>query len=166
PGATWRGVVIVFRDITAERRAEAELRASQARFARLAESGIVGIVIADAGGRFVEVNDAFARMVGSTRAEPLAGPSSWADLAEPAGIAAARARLRRADRAGAPAQGRRDRPGPRRRRRARPRDRRHRGRRARAARARARRGGAARDRGAAARVAEAAGGRPPRQRHR
>src|SRR5262249_1400435 len=92
PGATWRGVVIVFRDITAERRAEAELRASQARFARLAESGIVGIVIADAGGRFVEVNDAFARMVGSTRAELLAGPSSWADLTEPAVIEAARAR--------------------------------------------------------------------------
>jgi PAS domain S-box-containing protein len=78
-----RGEVIVFRDMTAERRAEAELRHSQARFARLADSGIVGIVVADAGGRFVDVNDAFARMVGSSRAELLAGPTSWADLTAP-----------------------------------------------------------------------------------
>ncbi len=43
------------------------LRASEMRFRRLAESGIVGIVVADAGGRVLEANDTFLAMTGHTR---------------------------------------------------------------------------------------------------
>src|SRR5208283_3006245 len=43
------------------------LRRSEARFARLFESGIVGILIAEMGGRILEANDAFLRMLGYSR---------------------------------------------------------------------------------------------------
>jgi PAS domain S-box-containing protein len=42
----------------------AERRRSEARFAKLFESGIVGIVISAPGGRVFEANEAFCRMVG------------------------------------------------------------------------------------------------------
>ncbi|MBX3274061.1 MAG: response regulator [Sandaracinaceae bacterium] len=53
------------------------LRASETRFRRLAESGIVGITVTDAQGRVIEANDAFLRMVGCTREALLAGDVVW-----------------------------------------------------------------------------------------
>jgi two-component system, cell cycle sensor histidine kinase and response regulator CckA len=60
-----------------------ELRQSQARFASLFSSGIIGIVIADNHGRFLEVNDAFLRMVGYTKEEFDRGTMQWAVLTPP-----------------------------------------------------------------------------------
>jgi PAS domain S-box-containing protein len=62
-----RGVVLVFRDQTAERAAEAALRESEMRFRRLSDSGIVGIVLADTNGGIHDANDAFLDMLGYTR---------------------------------------------------------------------------------------------------
>jgi hypothetical protein len=53
----------------AQRRAVEALRASEARFSRLAESGIVGIAITDATGKILEANAACLTMLGYEAAE-------------------------------------------------------------------------------------------------
>ncbi len=65
------------------RRSEEALRLSEARFARLYESGVVGIVIADVFGRIHEANDAYLLIVGYTRDDLLSGRISWADMTPP-----------------------------------------------------------------------------------
>jgi two-component system, cell cycle sensor histidine kinase and response regulator CckA len=67
----------------ARREAESALRASEQRLRRLAESGIIGIVVADTSGRIVEVNDAFLQMVGYSRDELLSGSIRWDDMTPP-----------------------------------------------------------------------------------
>jgi PAS domain S-box-containing protein len=59
---------------TAElRRTNLALQRSEARFRRLTESGIMGIVVSDASGRFQEANDAFLSLLGYTREDVAAG---------------------------------------------------------------------------------------------
>ncbi len=53
------------------------LRASETRFQRLAESGIIGITVSDARGKVLEANDAFLRMVGCSREDLLTGDVVW-----------------------------------------------------------------------------------------
>jgi two-component system, cell cycle sensor histidine kinase and response regulator CckA len=67
----------------ARRQAEDALRQSEARFRRLSESGIIGIVIADVHGRIFEANDAYTKMVGYSREELLAGDLLRTDLTPP-----------------------------------------------------------------------------------
>jgi two-component system, cell cycle sensor histidine kinase and response regulator CckA len=68
-----RGVVLVFHDRTEHRNAERAIQRSEARFRRLTESGIVGIVISDLQGSIREANDAFLSIVGYSREDLLAG---------------------------------------------------------------------------------------------
>lgn len=85
-----QGVVLVFHDETAERTAERALSVSEARFRRLTESGIMGIVLGDTTGKIHEANDAFLDMVGYTREDLHAGtihasalnPPEWNDAQE------------------------------------------------------------------------------------
>ncbi len=92
-------------EVAERQRAEGALRASEARFRRLAEAGIIGVLSASADGRVLHANDSFLGMVGYTRDDVLAGelrlsemtPPEWRDLDERAreqlrtvGIAAAR----------------------------------------------------------------------------
>ena len=49
------------------------LRASETRLRRLAEAGIIGIIVVDESGRIVEANDAFLAMVGYSRNDLEAG---------------------------------------------------------------------------------------------
>jgi PAS domain S-box-containing protein len=58
------------------------LAVESARFARLSESGIIGIVVADLTGTVHEANDACLDMMGYTRAE-LVGVVSWMDTSPP-----------------------------------------------------------------------------------
>jgi PAS domain S-box-containing protein len=77
------GVKVVFgimRDVTEKVRAEEALRLSEARFTRLAESGIVGIAVADVLGTLLEVNDAYLQMLGYSREDFAAGQMAWSDL--------------------------------------------------------------------------------------
>lgn len=67
------GVVLVFHDQTEQRRAEREVRQSEARFRRLNESGIIGIVVSNITGHISEANDAFLSLLGYSRAEFEAG---------------------------------------------------------------------------------------------
>ena len=68
---------------SAHRRSEKALRASEARFHRLSESGVIGIVIADIHGNISDANDAYLRMVGYSREELLEGAVRWSDLTPP-----------------------------------------------------------------------------------
>jgi PAS domain S-box-containing protein len=67
------------------RRAETEqaLLLSERRFARLSESGLLGILVCDLLGDTKDANDAFLSMVGYTREEMLSGQMRWADLTPP-----------------------------------------------------------------------------------
>jgi PAS domain S-box-containing protein len=67
----------------ARRRVEGELKESEGRFRRLAESGIIGIVVADLHGNLFEANDAYLALVGYSREELLSGAVRWTDLTPP-----------------------------------------------------------------------------------
>jgi PAS domain S-box-containing protein len=69
--------------ILARKKAEDALRASEARFTRLAESGVIGIVVADVDGNILEANDAYLDLVGYSREELVGGKVRWADLTPP-----------------------------------------------------------------------------------
>ena len=70
--ATWR----------AEANLEA-LRQSEARFGRLVESTIIGIIVADLNGSILEANDIFLETVGYTKEELRAGRLNWRTLTPP-----------------------------------------------------------------------------------
>jgi PAS domain S-box-containing protein len=70
-------------DITAQKQLEQELRQSEARFRRLYDSNIVGIIFPDINGNIFEANDVFLNMVGYTRAELEAGQVRWIDMTPP-----------------------------------------------------------------------------------
>ena len=57
-----------------------KLQASEARFRRLAESNIIGVIVADMNGAIIEANDAFLTMVGYTREDLLSGRMRWRDM--------------------------------------------------------------------------------------
>ena len=67
----------------AHKKAERALQESEARFLRLSESGVVGIMIAEASGAVVEANDTFLGMVGYTREDLRAGSVRWSDMTPP-----------------------------------------------------------------------------------
>jgi two-component system, cell cycle sensor histidine kinase and response regulator CckA len=67
----------------AHRRSEEARHASDVRFSRLAESGIIGIVVGDTAGNIVEANDTFLRMVGYARADLDDGKIRWRELTAP-----------------------------------------------------------------------------------
>ncbi|MFN6583342.1 MAG: PAS domain S-box protein [Aulosira sp. ZfuVER01] len=60
-----------------------KLQASEARFRRLADSNIIGVVVADMNGAIIEANDAFLTMVGYTQEELVSGRVRWRDLTPP-----------------------------------------------------------------------------------
>ncbi len=78
-----RGVVLVFRDMTEKQRTQAALERSRARFARLTEAGIIGILSVDAQGRILEANDTFLRSVGHSRDDLLSSRVTLVDLGAP-----------------------------------------------------------------------------------
>jgi signal transduction histidine kinase len=63
--------------LDAARARTSALRASETRFRRLADSGIVGITVSDASGRVLEANGAFLKMVRCTREDLLEGRVVW-----------------------------------------------------------------------------------------
>jgi PAS domain S-box-containing protein len=63
--------------------AERALAASELRFRRLADSGIIGITVDDACGRIREANDAFLRMIGSKEDDLSSGRVDWSTMTPP-----------------------------------------------------------------------------------
>jgi two-component system cell cycle sensor histidine kinase/response regulator CckA len=64
-------------------RAASALQQAKAQFARLSESGILGIMIADVHGNILEANDTYLKMLGYSREELLQGAVRWSDLTPP-----------------------------------------------------------------------------------
>jgi PAS domain S-box-containing protein len=85
---------------TARQRLEVSMQkqqASEARFRRLAESNVIGIIVTEITGAIIEANDAFLEMVGYTREDMLAGRMQWHEMIPPEymeGSEAAIAKLR------------------------------------------------------------------------
>ena len=78
PGGRLELAVLSVRDVTAQHATQAALRASEARFRGVFESGVVGMCIYDTrSGRTLEVNDRLLAMTGSTRAAFERGAWDW-----------------------------------------------------------------------------------------
>jgi PAS domain S-box-containing protein len=60
-----------------------ELRVSETRFRKLSESGVVGIIRADAHGSIIDANDAFLTMLGYTRQDMNNGQIVWDEITPP-----------------------------------------------------------------------------------
>ncbi|WP_341525333.1 PAS domain S-box protein [Nostoc sp. UHCC 0302] len=60
-----------------------KLQVSEARFRRLAESNIIGIIVANLDGAIAETNNAFLNMVGYTREDFLSGRVRWREMTAP-----------------------------------------------------------------------------------
>ena len=90
-GATITGVVLVFRDVTAEYAAEIALRSSEEKFSRAFHASPAWMTISTLGdGRYLDVNETFLRETGFRRDEVIGNTSIelgiWADAAERAAI--------------------------------------------------------------------------------
>jgi two-component system cell cycle sensor histidine kinase/response regulator CckA len=70
-------------DRAARRATENALRASETRYRRLNEAGIIGITINDNSGRILEANDAFLTMVGFARDDLDRGKLDWSNMTPP-----------------------------------------------------------------------------------
>jgi PAS domain S-box-containing protein len=71
---------------SAKRKAESSLQAlqeSEVRFSRLAQSGIIGTIVADLNGAIIDANDAFLQMVGYTREDLCSGRIRWQEMTPP-----------------------------------------------------------------------------------
>jgi PAS domain S-box-containing protein len=58
-------------------------RANEARLMRLAEAGIVGIIVSDSSGKILEANDTYLAMVGYSREDFAAGHVDWDKMTPP-----------------------------------------------------------------------------------
>ena len=70
-------------DITEQRRAEGDLRDSEARLRRVVESDMMGVFFADAGGGFTDANDYLLGLLGYTREDLRSGRLGWDGLLFP-----------------------------------------------------------------------------------
>jgi PAS domain S-box-containing protein len=66
-----------------ETRAQHALQASERRFARLFESGLLCVLVCDLVGNIKDANDAFLAMVGYTREELTSGMVRWSEMTPP-----------------------------------------------------------------------------------
>ncbi|GCE06965.1 PAS domain-containing sensor histidine kinase [Dictyobacter aurantiacus] len=71
------GMTIYIHDISERKQVEEELRESEARFQRLREANIIGIITTDEQGNVLDANDAFLALLGYTRAELETGQIVW-----------------------------------------------------------------------------------------
>jgi two-component system, NtrC family, sensor kinase len=76
-------VYTVARDVTEAIAAQEALRKSQARMARLAESGVIGVAIIDVHGNVHEANAAYCELLACTPDDVAAGKVRWVELIAP-----------------------------------------------------------------------------------
>jgi len=77
------GTLAIAQDIAERKHAEEALRRSEARVQYLVESNLIGIVIGDLGGKLIDANDAFLRLLGYSRTDLLSGTMRWDRLSPP-----------------------------------------------------------------------------------
>ncbi|MGC1396378.1 MAG: PAS domain S-box protein, partial [Coleofasciculaceae cyanobacterium] len=81
-GSQEQGVSFVI-DLTERKQLENQLRSSEAKFRRLFEANIIGIIFPDLSGRILDANDAFLEMVGYTKEELQQGKVRWDTMTPP-----------------------------------------------------------------------------------
>jgi len=72
--------IVLVNDVTQRVADEDARRAAESRFARLRDSGIIGIIVTNLAGPVVEVNDALVDLLGYAREELVSGRVRWSDL--------------------------------------------------------------------------------------
>jgi PAS domain S-box-containing protein len=77
------GFAFIGRDVTDQRRAEADLRVANARLRRVFDAGIIGMVVARRNGLVLEANDYWLNLVRRTRAELERGEIDWRAMTAP-----------------------------------------------------------------------------------
>ena len=77
PEGRINGFLGIATDLTDRQRAEQKLRSSEARFRRLVDANILGVVFGDFKAKITDANDAFLEMAQYTREEMVAGKLSW-----------------------------------------------------------------------------------------
>ncbi len=77
------GFVAAWRDVTAKKQTETALRESEARFKRLVEANMVGVMFWHGDGSISDANDAFLSIVGYSREDLQAGKLNWRALTPP-----------------------------------------------------------------------------------
>lgn len=77
-----QGVSFVI-DLTERKQLENQLRSSEAKFRRLFEANLVGIIYPDLSGKILDANDAFLEMVGYTRQDLQDGKVRWDTMTPP-----------------------------------------------------------------------------------
>lgn len=75
--------VLIRRELVHRRRTELALRTSEARFRRVFESDMVGVIFWDRNGNITEANRVFLKMVGYTREDLIAGRVKWKEMTPP-----------------------------------------------------------------------------------
>lgn len=81
-GSQEQGVSFVI-DLTERKQLENQLRSSEAKFRRLFEANIIGIIFPDLSGRIWDANDAFLEMVGYTKEDLQQGKVRWDTMTPP-----------------------------------------------------------------------------------
>ncbi len=77
------GVQGMFWDVTQRIRSEEAAHRSDARFRKLVQSSLIGIIVADLDGKVVDANDEFLRIIGHSRDEITSGELRWDTLTTP-----------------------------------------------------------------------------------
>jgi PAS domain S-box-containing protein len=77
------GGVVVFRDVTRQRKLEQQLRYSERKLCSLVDSNIFGVMVVDGAGRIHEINDRLVQMLGYSKEELLSGTIRWQQLTPP-----------------------------------------------------------------------------------
>ena len=75
--------IALCQDITEAKRIEEELRMREARFRRVFETNLLGVIVWDIGGAILDANDEFLRIVGYDRADLEANLIDWARMTPP-----------------------------------------------------------------------------------
>lgn len=81
-GSQEQGVSFVI-DLTERKQLENQLRSSEAKFRRLFEANLIGIIFPDLSGRILDANDAFLETVGYTQEEVKQGKVRWDSMTPP-----------------------------------------------------------------------------------
>ena len=76
-------VLAIARDLTEIKQVEAQLRQSEARFRRVVDSNMIGIIFWDINGRITDANSAFLNTVNYTRDDLISGRINWQEMTPP-----------------------------------------------------------------------------------
>ena len=75
--------LLISRSLAKLQKSNTALAASEARFRRIVESNMIGIIFWKSDGQIVDANDAFLKTVGYTREELLEGKINWFEMTPP-----------------------------------------------------------------------------------